>query len=143
MIKMPMHRMYAPLLALLALIASAALAGCGGDAPTAKVAVDTSKAAADTGKVAAAPSDIDSLGLPNPDKSGRKPCEYMQRADAETAVGLALPQTTEHVALGMCDYMSPEFYGASLTIGDWEGIKAAATSGSKQPDAIAAWATRR
>jgi hypothetical protein len=71
------------------------------------------------------------------DGGGRKPCEYMLRADAEAAVGQPLPGTTEHDALGMCDYNTAEFYGASLTVGDWESIKGAATAGGHPPVAIA------
>ena len=38
----------------------------------------------------------------------------------------------------MCDYNAQDFSaGASLTVGDWESIKAAAVAGSHQPQAIA------
>jgi len=61
----------------------------------------------------------------------------MARADAEAAVGLPLPKTTEHIPLGMCDYNTAEFYGASLTVGDWQSVKGAATAvPSHQPTAI-------
>jgi len=54
----------------------------------------------------------------------------MNRADAEAAVGQPLPKTTENIDLGGCLYASSDFsYGADLTVGDWEYIKAAATSG--------------
>jgi hypothetical protein len=62
--------------------------------------------------------------------TARKPCEAMARADAEAAVGLPLPKTTENVPLGMCDYMTAEFYGASLTVGEWESMKTAAQGGT-------------
>jgi hypothetical protein len=70
--------------------------------------------------------------------AGRKPCEYMARGDAEAAIELPLPNTTENVPLGMCDYMTAEFYGASLTVTDWVGIKNAANgaAGSKAPTAV-------
>jgi hypothetical protein len=67
----------------------------------------------------------------NPAGSSPKPCEFMARSDAEAAVGQPLPQTTENIPLGMCDYNAEGFVaGASLTVSDWEGIKGAATSGS-------------
>jgi hypothetical protein len=66
----------------------------------------------------------------NPVVSSHKPCEFMARTDAEAAVGQPLPQTTEDIPLGMCDYNAEGFAaGASLTISDWEGIKGAATGG--------------
>ena len=113
------------------LLTASALAGCGRDVPA-------PQAASETSKDGSAASQINSLGLGNPAGFNRKPCEYMKREDAEYAVGLPLPKTTEIIPLGMCDYMTAEFYGASLTVGDWEGIKGAATSGgaSHQPTAI-------
>jgi hypothetical protein len=63
----------------------------------------------------------------------RKPCEYMARADAETAVGQPLPNTAENIPLHMCDYDSAEFYGASLTLGEWEDIARAANSKPEHP----------
>ena len=113
-----------------ALSIAVALAGCGNNTPA-------SKAVGDTDRTPAATSQPDSLGLDNSMSSGRTPCEYMARADAEAAVGQALPGTTEHAALGMCDYVTPEFYGASLTVGDWESMRNAAASGAQQPTAIA------
>ncbi len=68
--------------------------------------------------------------------TGKKPCEYMARADAEAAVGLPLSGTTENVTLGECDYTTPEFYGAALTVGQWDSIKLAATSGSHTPKPV-------
>ncbi len=64
--------------------------------------------------------------------SAKTPCEYMARGDAEAAVELKLPGTTEH-APETCQYSSPEFYGASLTFGDWESIKQAASTGHPKP----------
>jgi hypothetical protein len=61
--------------------------------------------------------------------TGKKPCEYIARADAEAAVGLPLPKTTENVTLGICDYNTAEFYGSSFSVGDWDGVNAAAQSG--------------
>jgi hypothetical protein len=68
--------------------------------------------------------------------TGKKPCEYMARADAETALGLPLSGTTENVTLGECNYTTPEFYGAALTVGDWDGIKRAATGGGHVPKVV-------
>ena len=116
-------RKAAPLLAVL--LTAAILAGCGNGSPTAKADGDTSQ----TATAVASP---DSLGSTSTAGSDRKPCEYMARADAEAAVGQPLPKTTENIPLGMCDYNTPEFYGASLTVSSWEAIKNAATSGSPQ-----------
>jgi hypothetical protein len=66
--------------------------------------------------------------------TGHKPCEYMARADAETAIELKLPGTTERMP-GTCLYSTPEYYGASLTLGDWESIKKA--SSTAHPTAVA------
>ena len=104
------------------LLTASALSGCGRDTP-APTAID------DTNKEGSVASQINSLGLGTPAGFNRNPCEYMKREDAEAAVGLALPKTNEIIPLGMCDYTSPEFYGVSLTVGDWEGIRGAATSG--------------
>jgi hypothetical protein len=61
----------------------------------------------------------------------------MARSDAEAAVGQPLPQTTEDLTLGMCGYNAEGFAaGASLTLGDWEGIKNAATGGRAVPTPI-------
>ncbi|CAN5778804.1 hypothetical protein BH11MYX2_BH11MYX2_29870 [soil metagenome] len=69
--------------------------------------------AAPTSATKAAPDD------PAP-ASARKPCEYVKRADAEAAVGLALPVTNETVATNECAYQTSEFYGSSVTVGPWE-----------------------
>ena len=113
------------------LLTALALAGCGRETKAPQAANDTNKG----GSVA---SQINGLGLGNPAGFNRNPCEYMKREDAELAVGLPLPKTTEIIPLGMCNYNTPEFYGASLTVGDWEGIKGAATSGgaARQPTLI-------
>jgi hypothetical protein len=61
--------------------------------------------------------------------TGKKPCEYIARADAEAAIELKLPKTTENVTLGQCDYNTAEFYGSSLSVGDWDGVHTAAQGG--------------
>jgi hypothetical protein len=91
-------------------------AACGGNKTTSK----------DSG----ADSRSDTTGSINPARSSRKPCEFMARSDAESAVGQPLPQTTENIPLKMCDYNAEGFAaGASLTMSDWDGIKGAATGG--------------
>lgn len=116
---------------LAALLTAVTLAGCGNDTPASKAGSGTSQAVSAT-------SQSDRLRLVNSIGSARKPCEYMARADAEAAVGQPLPKTTEIIPLGMCDYTTAEFYAASLTVSDWEGIKRAATSRGPQhqPTAI-------
>lgn len=82
-------------------------------------------------------SDASQSGTANPAGSSNKPCEFMARADAEAAVGQALPQTTENIPLKMCDYNAEGFAaGASLTMGEWDSIKGAATSGRAVPTPI-------
>ena len=67
----------------------------------------------------------------------RSPCDLLNRADAEAAVGASLPQNSVNAALGNCGYTSTDFAdGAQLTVGEWTSIKAAATSGAKQPTAV-------
>jgi hypothetical protein len=87
----------------------------------------------------AAPSSQTGAPAASAGVAGKKPCEYMARGDAEAAIELPLPNTTENVPLGMCDYMTAEFYGASLTVTDWVGIKNAANgaAGTKAPTAVA------
>ncbi|MEO8551089.1 MAG: hypothetical protein ABI678_13985 [Kofleriaceae bacterium] len=53
--------------------------------------------------------------------AGRKPCDYVKRADAEKAVGLALPKTEENVTTHECEYQTAELYGSSVTVAPWEG----------------------
>jgi hypothetical protein len=84
------------------LVLIATLGACGKDAPSpeAKASSHTAAAAATTG--------------------ARKPCDYVKRADAEKAVGLALPDTNENVTTNECTYQTKEFYGSSVTVGAWE-----------------------
>lgn len=124
------------MLLLAALLTVLALPGCGSDSTANKAGAGNTAASAST-KAAGTATQPDSLGATGPAPTGRKPCEYMARADAEAAVGLPLPKTSEHIPLGMCDYTTAEFYGASLTVGDWESIKGAATSGGPQSQPVA------
>lgn len=117
--------------------AALVLAGCGSESAANKAGAESPTASAATQAVDAA-TQADSQAQVGSASAHRKPCEYMARADAEAAVGQPLPKTTENIPLGMCDYNTPEFYGASLTVGDWASIKAAATSDAQhQPIAIA------
>jgi hypothetical protein len=69
--------------------------------------------------------------------ASRNPCDLLTRPDAEGAVGAPLPQNSTTPALGMCGYTSADFTeGAQLTVGDWNSIKTAATSGAHQPAAV-------
>ncbi len=71
--------------------------------------------------------------------TSRNACKLLTRADAETAVGQPLPQNTvANEVQGMCDYNAADFSaGASLTLGDWPSIEAAAKSGRTTPTPIA------
>ncbi|CAN5205657.1 hypothetical protein BH11MYX1_BH11MYX1_55890 [soil metagenome] len=83
----------------LALIATAS--ACGKDAPSPRTKADPHAPAAATA-------------------TGRKPCDYVKRADAEKAVGMALPDTDENVTTSECGYLTPQFYGSSVMVGPWE-----------------------
>jgi hypothetical protein len=91
------------------------LAGCGHDA-----AKDSPAATGSTSGL--------KPNNPIPGANGKKPCEYITRADAEAAVELALPQTNENIVTGQCDYNSKEFYGSTLTVGTWEGVTQSLTA---------------
>jgi hypothetical protein len=79
-----------------------------------------------------------SPGAVTPPVSGKSPCLLLVRADAEAAVGQPLPKNDENDVLGTCGYNSDDFSsGAALTVGTWDSIKAAATSGPTQPSVIA------
>jgi len=64
--------------------------------------------------------------------NAKKPCEYLARADAEAALELPLPGTTETEITGECNYHSSEFYGVTFAIGTWEGVLQSANSGGQQ-----------
>lgn len=67
----------------------------------------------------------------------RNACSLLTQADAEGALGAALPQKSATEPLGMCGYTSADFSeGAQLTVGDWDSIRKAATSGTRQPAAV-------
>jgi hypothetical protein len=79
----------------------------------------------------AAPSGADRGGPPATAGTPKKPCEYLARADAEAALELALPATTETEGTGECNYHSAEFYGVTFAIGTWEGVMQSANSGGQ------------
>ena len=85
-----------PLLA--AVLTALVLAGCGRGSTASKDGADSPTASAAT-QAAGAATQPDSLGAVGPAPTGRKPCEYMARADAEAAVGQPLPKTSEHIPL--------------------------------------------
>ena len=90
-----------------------------------------------TGPPAAAAAAADRPFVASGAAASRDPCGLLTRSDAEGAVGAPLPQNSANPALGMCGYTSADFSeGAQLTVGDWESIKKAATSGAHQPTAI-------
>jgi len=106
-----------------------ALAACSKDAASTNAERNTPPAAGDNAK---------------------KPCEYLARADAEAALELPLPGTTETEVTGECNYHTSEFYGVTFAIGTWDGVLLSANSGGQQhpPKPIAglgdgrsAWAT--
>jgi hypothetical protein len=81
------------------------------------------------GKDASSPSaNVDRHDPMPATETGRKPCDYVKRADAEKAVGLALPQTLDDVTLHECHYLTADRYGSSVTIGEWDGCKTALES---------------
>ena len=110
------------------------LTGCGRESTASKDASPTASTQTQAGDVT---TKRDSPGLDSDAGPGRKPCEYMSRADAEAAVGHPLPKTTENIELGGCQYTSSDFsYGASLTVGDWEYLRAASGGSHRQPGTI-------
>ena len=63
--------------------------------------------------------------------NAKKPCEYLARADAEAALEIPLPGTTETEGTGECIYHSSEFYGVAVTVGTWEGVTQSANAGGQ------------
>jgi putative lipase involved disintegration of autophagic bodies len=93
----------------LAIVLTASLFACGKDTSSSSASVDRHAPAA-----AAA--------------TERKPCDYVKRADAAKAVGLALPNTADDLTLHECRYMTSDFYGSGVTVGPWDGCKTALES---------------
>ena len=115
-----------------------ALAACSGSStPSAQVA---SPGVAPPAATVAKQSDqaaVDAAVFASGIVTKRKACDLMVRPDAEFAVGQPLPQNTVNLALGMCDFNAADFSaGASVTVGSWESVKGAATSGKSAPAAI-------
>jgi len=122
-----------------ALFAAAALGllslgACHGDAAPSGSPPPAPVAAGDAGQASVDKAIRDS-GL----VTRRNACDVLTREDAEAAVGQPLAHTTtKNIALGMCDHTTEDFSaGASITVGTWDSMKQAATSGRKPPDAIA------
>ena len=68
----------------------------------------------------------------------KAPCELLVRADAEAVIGQPLPSNAEDKVLGMCQWTTADFvFGADITLGDWDSIKAAANAGKGVPVPIA------
>ncbi|HEY0512096.1 MAG TPA: hypothetical protein VGH73_09340 [Thermoanaerobaculia bacterium] len=101
----------------IAILATAVTLGaCGADKP-AQGLTEAGKSAPATGG--------------GPAGSSIKACELMTQPEAEAAVGQALPKATENSVLGMCTRSADDFSaGADLTVGEWQSMKAAATSRS-------------
>lgn len=109
-----------PRLAACLVAGAALLCACSKPADSPAAAASTNLAPASAGAAAA-----------------RNPCDLLTRSDAEGAVGAPLPQNSTTPALGMCGYTSADFTeGAQLTVGDWDSIKKAATSGAHQPASV-------
>ena len=115
--------------ALIAFLAAFALAGCGGSNPASTAGANTNPAAG----AATQPARPAATGTA---PTARKPCEYMARADAEAVAGQPLPTTREDIAAGECDYLTADFFGATLRVGDWTDISFGASHGSQQPGSI-------
>jgi hypothetical protein len=106
------------------LVMMATICACGVDKPAQGVT--------DVGK--AAPAAAAATG--GPAVASLKACELMTQPEAEAAVGQPLPKVTENAVLGMCTRTAEDFSaGADLTVGEWESMKTAATSG-KAPVSI-------
>lgn len=94
-----------------------------------RIAIVLAASVSACGKNTSPSSKVDVHDGTAPTATGRKPCDYMKRADAEKAVGLALPKTLEDIVLHECHYMTSEFYGAGITIAEWDtGCKVALAS---------------
>jgi len=141
-----------PLLAFVFILLVAGLAACGHrQASTTTTTTTTSSSQQADGSTSngdanpsqdASPSADEAAVNDSIQKSGivtsRNACQLLVRADAEAAAGQPLPQnTTKNVALGMCDFNATDFSArASLTVGSWESLKTAMTSGPHQPIAV-------
>ena len=123
-------------------IAIGALAGCSRDSapsgkandPAATTGASADSASTNADDPAATNKNFRDSAVANGIITARKACDLLTQADSEAAVGQPLPKKTENITLGMCGYSSEDFAaGTDLTVGDWESIKNAATSGAHQP----------
>jgi hypothetical protein len=119
-----------------------ALSACSSDsAPTRSVTAATAGAgsrADKAGDPAANDARLRASAIANGIITARDACDLFARSDAEASVGQPLPQTTKNITLGQCDYNAADFSaGAAVTVGSWESIRGAATSGKAMPATIA------
>ena len=113
-----------------------ALGACGSGAPPNSATTATSSTDA-AGDPAANDARFRAAAIASGVITARVACDLLVRADAEAAVGQPLPQTTNNLTLGLCDFNAADFSaGASLTVNSWDSIKAAASSGKTAPVAI-------
>jgi len=115
-----------------------ALPACSGSStPSAQIAFPNGVASTDSVAKRSDQAAIDAAIFASGIVTKRKACDLMIRPDAEVAVGQPLPQNTVNLVLGMCDFNAADFSaGASVTVGTWDSVKAAATSGKTVPASI-------
>ena len=76
-------------------------------------------------------------GPGTPATTAKSPCQLLVRGDAEAAIGQPLPANAEDKVLHTCQWTTPDFvFGADITLGDWDSIKAAANAGKGVPVAV-------
>ena len=120
-----------------------ALAACSSDSTPIPSSITAATAGADSrtdkaGDPAANDARFRAGAVANGIITSRDACDLLARSDAEASVGQPLPQNTKNVTLGQCDYNAADFSaGASVTVGSWESIRGAATSGKAMPATIA------
>ena len=72
-----------------------------------------------------------------PGNGAAHPCALLTQTEAVAAIGQDLNAGVEDVRLGTCAFNSSDFAaGISLTVGDWDSIKAAATAGKTAPTTV-------
>ena len=109
-----------------------ALAACGGSSPPPARITTPGSALTSTQEPDAAA--LDAAVFASGIVTRRKGCDLMIRPDAEAAVGELLPQNTVNLTLGLCDFNTADFLaGASISVGSWDSVKTAATSGKSVP----------
>jgi hypothetical protein len=119
-----------------------ALTACSSDStPTPSVTAATAgvdSRADKAGDPAASDARLRASAIANGIITSRDACALLTRSDAEASVGQLLPQNSRNITLGQCDYNAVDFSaGAGVTVGSWESIRGAATSGQATPTTIA------